>query len=47
MGLNSFVPNEFHQVPGLIRDFMEIDLVITTVSPMDRAGFFTFGTIND
>jgi itaconate CoA-transferase len=41
------VPNEFHQVPRLIRDFMEIDLVITTVSPMDRAGFFTFGTIND
>ena len=47
VGLNSFVPNEFHQVPRLIRDFMEIDLVITTVSPMDKAGFFTFGTIND
>lgn len=47
VGLNSFVPNEFHQVPRLIRDFMEIDLVITTVSPMDRAGFFTFGSIND
>jgi len=47
VSLNSFVPNEFHQVPRLIRDFMEIDLVITTVSPMDRAGFFTFGAIND
>ena len=47
VGLNSFVPNEFHQVPRFIREFMEIDLVITTVSPMDKAGFFTFGTIND
>ena len=47
VGLNSFVPNEFHQVPRLIRDFMQIDLVVTTVSPMDRAGFFTFGAVND
>ena len=47
VGLNSFVPNEFHQVPRFIREFMEIDLVVTTVSPMDKAGFFTFGSIND
>ena len=47
VGLNYFVPNEFHQVPRLCRDFMDIDVTITTVSPMDRAGFFTFGTIND
>jgi len=47
VGLNSFVPNEFHQVPRLIKEFMEIDLVITTVSPMDKAGFFTFGAVND
>jgi itaconate CoA-transferase len=26
---------------------MDIDLVMTTVSPMDRAGFFSFGTGND
>jgi itaconate CoA-transferase len=41
------VPNEFHQIPRLIRDFMEIDVTVTTVSPMDNAGFFSFGTVND
>jgi itaconate CoA-transferase len=46
-GVNHFVPNEFHQVPRLIREFMEVDVVVTTVSPMDRAGFFTFGAVND
>jgi len=42
-----FVPNEFHQVPRFCREFMEIDVVVTTVSPMDKAGFYTFGAIND
>ncbi len=46
-GINHFVPNEFHQIPRLIRDFMRVDVVMTTVSPMDSAGFFSFGTIND
>jgi len=46
-GLNYFVPSYFHQVPRLCRDFMEIDTVVTTVSPPDRDGFFTFGTGND
>jgi itaconate CoA-transferase len=46
-GLCYFVPNEFHQVPRFCREFMEIDVVVTTVSPMDGAGFFTFGAIND
>ena len=47
VGLNYFVPNEFHQIPRLCRDFMEIDVTVTTVSPMDKAGFFSFGAIND
>jgi len=47
VGLNDFVPNYFHQIPRLCRDFMEIDCVVTTVSPMDKAGFFTFGLAND
>jgi itaconate CoA-transferase len=46
-GLNHFVPNEFHQIPRLIRDFMKVDVTVTTVSPMDKAGFFSFGTVND
>ena len=46
-GLNHFVPNEFHQLPRLLRDFMTVDVTVTTVSPMDKAGFFSFGTVND
>jgi itaconate CoA-transferase len=46
-GTGVFVPNQFHQIPRLIRDFMDVDLTVTTVSPMDRAGFFSFGTVND
>ena len=46
-GKHLFVPNQFHQIPRLIRDFMEVDVTVTTVSPMDRAGFFSFGTVND
>ena len=45
--LDTFVPNEFHRIPRLCREFMDIDVVVTAVSPMDKAGFFTFGTIND
>ncbi len=46
-GQHLFVPNQFHQLPRLIRDFMDVDVTVTTVSPMDRSGFFSFGTIND
>jgi len=47
VGLNYYVPNHFYQLPRLIAEGMEVDVVATTVSPMDRAGFFTFGTSND
>jgi itaconate CoA-transferase len=47
VGLDYFVPNYFHQIPRLCRDFMKIDVTITTVSPMDKSGYFTFGTAND
>jgi len=46
VGLNEFVPNEFHEIPRIVKE-MSIDAVLTTVSPMDRAGFFTFGVVND
>ncbi len=46
-GLTYHVPTYLHQIPRLCRDFMEIDTVMTTVSPMDKAGYFTFGTGND
>jgi itaconate CoA-transferase len=46
-GLNQFIPNHFHEVPKLIENYVDLDVVITTVSPMDKAGYFTFGAIND
>jgi len=47
VGLNYFVPNYLHQLPRLIRDFMDVNVAIVTVSPMDKQGYFTFGTNND
>jgi itaconate CoA-transferase len=47
VGLSYFVPNYFHQIPRLCRDYMDIDTVVTTVSPMDVTGHFSFGTNND
>jgi len=47
VGLDYYIPNLFHQIPRLIREFMEVDVTVTTVSPMDPNGFFTFGTVND
>jgi len=47
VGLNYYVPNHFHQVPRLMRDNLDIDVTVTMVSPMDRSGFFSFGTAND
>ena len=47
VGLNYYVPIYLHQIPRLIHDYMEIDVAITTVSPRDKAGYFSFGTAND
>ncbi len=47
VGLHYYVPNYFHQVPRLMCENLKIDLAVTTVSPMDRAGYFSFGTAND
>ena len=47
VGLSYYVPNHFHQVPRLMRESLDIDVAVTMVSPMDQAGFFSFGTAND
>lgn len=47
VGLNYHVPSYLHQIPKIVADFMDTDVVMTTVSPMDRAGYFSFGTGND
>lgn len=46
-GKSKFVPNEFYQIPRLIKENMDVDVVVATVSPMDKSGYFTFGTSND
>lgn len=43
VGLAYFVPSYLHQVPRLIKETMQVDTVISAVSPMDKAGFFSFG----
>lgn len=43
VGLAYFVPSYLHQIPRLIRETMDVDVTITAVSPIDRAGYFSFG----
>ena len=43
----TYVPNNFHQSPRLLTEHIGIDTFLVTVSPMDRHGYFTFGTGND
>src|SRR5271156_1470531 len=43
----NYVPNNFHQAPRLLIDEIGVDTFVCTVSPMDRHGYFSFGTGND
>ena len=43
----TYVPSNFHQSPRLLTEHIGIDTFLVTVSPMDRHGYFTFGTGND
>lgn len=43
----NYVPNNFHQAVRLLTEEIGIDTFVTTVSPMDRHGYFSFGTGND
>jgi itaconate CoA-transferase len=40
VGLIQFVPSYFHEIPKLIRG-MNVDVLATTVSPMDKSGYFS------
>jgi itaconate CoA-transferase len=46
-GIIQFIPSYLHQVPKFIREYMQVDVCLTTVSPMDKSGHFSFGTAND
>ena len=43
----TYVPSNFHQSTRLLTEHIGIDTFLVTVSPMDRHGYFTFGTGND
>jgi itaconate CoA-transferase len=47
VGLNYHVPSYLHQIPQIVSDYMDIDIAMATVSPVDKAGFFSLGTAND
>lgn len=42
-----FVPTAFSEAPRLLSQQVRLDAFLVTVSPMDRNGWFTFGTGND
>jgi itaconate CoA-transferase len=42
-----FVPTAFSEAPRILSERIRLDAFIVTVSPMDRNGWFTFGTGND
>jgi len=46
-GLVTYLPHQFHDIPRLISETMDVELAFTTVSPMDASGNFTLGTNND
>jgi itaconate CoA-transferase len=43
----SFVPINFSQIPHLFEQEISVDTFVVTVSPMDKAGYFSLGTNND
>ena len=43
----TYVPSNFHQAVRLLNDEIGIDTFVTTVSPMDRHGYFSLGVGND
>ncbi len=42
-GLADVTPNYFHDVPRLITDYVDVDILMASVSPMDEHGYFSFG----
>jgi itaconate CoA-transferase len=42
-----YVPNSFSQSARFFTEHIHVDTFLVTVSPMDRNGYFTFGTNND
>lgn len=41
------LPTPFHQVPRVLCEQIRVDVLLTTVSPMDETGYFSLGTNTD
>ncbi|WKA55159.1 acetyl-CoA hydrolase/transferase family protein [Planococcus shixiaomingii] len=41
------VPNNFHEVPRMLKKITKMSMIMTVASPMDEHGFFTLGTQAD
>ncbi|CCO07449.1 acetyl-CoA hydrolase/transferase family protein [Desulforamulus hydrothermalis] len=46
-GRFDIMPNYFYLSPRLFAEYIEVDVLMATVSPMDKYGFFSFGTSID
>lgn len=39
-----FIPLNYHEKPGYYKNFLDVDVAILAVAPMDEKGFFNFST---
>jgi len=46
VGLTQFIPAYLHQIPKIVMETMDVNVAITTVSPMNEDGYFSFGPCN-
>jgi itaconate CoA-transferase len=46
VGLTQFIPAYLHQIPKIVMETMDVDVTVTTVSPMNDGGYFSFGPCN-
>jgi butyryl-CoA:acetate CoA-transferase len=44
--LVNYIPTLYHQMPRIIRKYIDIDVAFLTAAPMDNRGFFNFGLSN-
>lgn len=44
--LVNYIPMLYHQMPRIIRKYIDIDVAFLTAAPMDSRGFFNFGLSN-
>ena len=42
-GLADYLPNTYWDQPALIREYLDVDVFVVSVSPMDSHGYFSLG----